>query len=207
MIVGHPAARPVLCSIGRRPDMCFLELLAMKGRPAMHRGRSIVGAVLAVVLSVVIFPSSAVAQGKSKIDDALEARAKRGGWSRVIVTLKPGGEASAEIRKLGGRFGRQLPLINGQVVELPNGQIKKLAAHPAVARLDFDRPTRGQMARVANMTGARYAKSAYGLDGAGIGVAVIDSGVANWHNDLTYNGSNPFVSVLRGLRQRRHYRL
>ena len=156
--------------------------------------RSVLGTVLAVVLSAVTFPAAAAAQPKN-IDTALAARSKHGGWSRVIVTLKNSGDAGTEIKKLGGRFGRRLSLINGMVIELPNGQIKKLAAHPAVARLDFDRPTAGHMALEANTVGARYVRQAYGYDGAGIGVAVIDSGVANWHDDLTYTGSNPAVRV------------
>ena len=161
---------------------------------ALPGRRSLIGAVIAVALSIVTFPAAAAAQPKN-IDTALAARATHGGWSRVIVTLKTGGDAGAEIKKLGGRFGRRLSLINGMVIELPNGQIKKLAAHPAVARLDFDRPTTAHMALVANTIGARYVRQAYGYDGAGIGVAVIDSGVVGWHDDLTYVGSNPAVRV------------
>jgi serine protease AprX len=172
--------RPDDCSVGRRlMSNCFQNTYR---------------AVVAFVLSVAMFPSVALAQPQN-IDDALAARAKHVGWSRVIVTLSPGAEASAEITKLGGRFGRRLQLINALVIELPNGQIKKLAQHPAVARLDLDRPTKAHMARVANLVGARYVRAAYGYDGAGIGVAVIDSGVTNWHNDLTYTGSNSLVHV------------
>ena len=160
----------------------------------MNRGRSVTGAVLAVLLSFAVFPAAVSAQ-PANIDDALAARAKRGGWSRVIVTLKPGADATTEVTKLGGKFGRRLKLINAMVIELPNGQIKKLAGHPSVARLDFDRPTEAHMSRVANLVGARYARAAYGYDGAGIGVAVIDSGVANWHDDLTYSGSDSAVRV------------
>ena len=178
---------PKHCSDGRRSRM-LTHFFALPGR------RSVMGAVLAVVLSAVTFPAAAAAQSNN-IDSALAARAKHGGWSRVIVTLKTSGDAGAEIKKLGGRFGRRLSLINGMVIELPNGQIKKLAAHPAVARLDFDRPTNAHMSLVANTVGARYVRQAYGYDGAGIGVAVIDSGVAGWHDDLTYSGSNPAVRV------------
>ena len=46
--------------------------------------------------------------------------------SRVIVMLKPGWSADAEVKKLGGKLGRRLDLINGKVVELPNGQLRSL---------------------------------------------------------------------------------
>ena len=160
----------------------------------MSEGRFLTRVFLPLLFLFAILPAAATAQQKN-IDDTLEARTRRGGWSRVIVTLKPGAEAGAEIRKLGGRFGRKLQLINGMVVELPNSQIKRLASHPAVARLDDDRPTTAHMSHVANTIGARYARRAYGYDGAGIGIAVIDSGVTGWHDDLTYTGTSALVRV------------
>ena len=39
-----------------------------------------------------------------------------------------------------------------------------------------------------------------GYDGAGVGVAVIDSGITDWHDDLTYHGSNSKVKVVNGQR-------
>jgi serine protease AprX len=39
-----------------------------------------------------------------------------------------------------------------------------------------------------------------GFDGAGVGVAIIDSGNTVWHDDLTYHGSNPAVRVVNGQR-------
>ena len=62
-----------------------------------------------------------------KLDTELGDRGGKNGWSRVIVTVKPGADVSGEVEKLGGRHLRDLRLINAQVVELPNGQLKKLA--------------------------------------------------------------------------------
>jgi serine protease AprX len=39
-----------------------------------------------------------------------------------------------------------------------------------------------------------------GFTGAGVGVAVVDSGVAAWHDDLTYNGSSSLVRTSGGQR-------
>ena len=159
--------------------------------------RRFLSSAFVLVLAAGFWPAPATAgpKEKDKIDQALTERATRAGWSRVIVTLKPGADATAEILKLGGRLGRRLDVINGQVIELPNGQLKKLAAHPAVERLDHDRPTTGLIAQVANIVGARMVQHTYGYDGAGVGVAVIDSGVTNWHDDLTYSGGNTAVQV------------
>ncbi len=131
-----------------------------------------------------------------KLDQELNERASHGnanGQSQVIVMLKPGWSADAETKKLGGRLGRSLNSINGKVVVLPNGQLKKLADYPGVDRIVYDRPTGGEMNRVAVTVGARAVQQTYGYRGAGIGVAVIDSGITSWHADLTYLGSSSLV--------------
>ena len=43
-------------------------------------------------------------------------------------------------------------------------------------------------------------RSDYGYTGAGVGVAVIDSGTTSWHDDLTYQGSSSLVRVKNGQR-------
>jgi serine protease AprX len=138
----------------------------------------------------------AAAAGHPKLDTHLNERATKGGTSQVIVTLHPGWTAPgrSEMARLGGKLGRELPILNGQVVELSNGQLKQLANHPAVARIDWDRPTTAEMARAATAVGARAVRQQYGYTGAGIGVAVIDSGIAGWHADLL--GSNGRMRVM-----------
>ena len=145
-------------------------------------------------------PVLAKSGDSEKLDKLLKERAGKSGWSRVIVMLKPGADASTEVRLLGGKLGRRLELINGLVVELPNGVIRKLANHPAVESLHYDRPTGGEMNRVAVTVGARAVQADYGYTGAGVGVAVIDSGTTSWHDDLTYQGSSSVVRVKNGQR-------
>jgi len=141
-----------------------------------------------------------------KLDRVLNDRASNqgkgnsNGKTQVIVILKPGWSADAESKKLGGRLGRNLNSINGKVVELPNGQLKKLADYPGVDRIVYDRPTGGEMNRVAVTVGARAVQQTYGYRGAGIGVAVIDSGITSWHADLTYLGSSSLVRTKNGQR-------
>jgi serine protease AprX len=146
------------------------------------------------------FAESGPSGNHDKIDKILKSRAGQGGTSRVIVTLKPGADLSADVRKLGGRLGRKLGLINGQVVELPNAVIRKLAELSFVESIHYDRPTGGEMNRVAVLTGARAAQTAYGYNGAGVGIAVIDSGITNWHDDLGQSPNTPGVRLKNGQR-------
>src|SRR5204862_8222157 len=58
----------------------------------------------------------------------------------------------------------------------------------------------GEMNRAAVTLGARAVQQQLGFDGAGVGVAIIDSGVSGWHDDLSYHGSSSNVQVVGGQR-------
>ena len=136
-----------------------------------------------------------------KLDGQLNDRARSGlGRTRAIVVLKPGCSIDGDVNRFGGRRGRRLGLISGQVVELPASVLKRLADNPCVASIHYDRPLGGEMNRAAVTLGARAIQQQLGFDGAGVGVAIIDSGITSWHNDLTYHGSNPNVQVVGGQR-------
>jgi serine protease AprX len=138
-----------------------------------------------------------------KLDKELKSRSGRfTGSSRVIITFKPGheGNASREVRRIGGRLGRRLQLIDGISVELPNRVIKYLSERSEVLSIHHDRPTGQHLNRAAVAVGARSARQQFGYDGAGIGVAVIDSGITSFHDDLSYQGWNGSVRVVAGQR-------
>ena len=161
----------------------------------------VTSALVFTALCALVSPVQAAQDDHPKLDRPLNRRAKNPlGHSRVIVRFKPGLDGSAAATELGGKLGRRLGLVNGIVVELSNGQLKKLADHPTVDSLHHDRNINGSLNRVAVTTGARGVQHVYGFTGAGVGVAVIDSGVTAWHDDLTYAGANPAVRTVGGQR-------
>ena len=169
---------------------------ASKGRPKRHDRRS-----------VVTGQDAPAYEGRKpgdhpKLDRKLNDRARTGGVgrSRAIIVLKPSCSVDGDLARAGGRKGQRLGIISGQVVELPNGVLRRLADNPCVASIHWDRKIGGEMNRAAVTLGARSVQQQLGFDGAGVGIAVIDSGVISWHDDLSYHGSNSNVQVVGGQR-------
>ena len=125
-----------------------------------------------------------------KLDDEVTRRSNRNSLqtSSVIVTLVPGAQLPAEFKKF-ARAGGKLDIISGQVLDLPNSVLRKLAAHPDIFRVHDNRPIQTHNYRTSITVGAATVRDTMGLTGAGIGVAVIDSGITTWHDDLV-NHSN-----------------
>ncbi len=119
-----------------------------------------------------------------KLDDELTRRSNDSrGTTRVIVELVAGAQVPAPFKKFAQ--GGRLDIINGQVLELPNGQLKQLASHPDVFRVHYDRPTFSHNYRTSVTVGAKTVHDTLGYTGSGIGIAVLDSGITSWHDDLT----------------------
>jgi serine protease AprX len=110
--------------------------------------------------------------------------------TRVIVELKPGvQQLPSQFRKFAK--GNRLDILNGVVAEVPNGLLKQIAAHSDIFRVHYDRPLSTLNYRTSVTVGAtalRQTPGFTGVTGSGVGVAVIDSGVASWHDDLVAGG-------------------
>src|SRR5262249_61799696 len=162
----------------------------------------------AAMLLLAIAPTSALAKGEHsvaanrsqpgrpnsqveeyKLDHELRQRANAGTGrhtTRVIVELVPGAALPESFSEF--KHGGKLGIINGQVIDVPDRLLRELSQHPSVFRVHYDRPAARFNYRTSLTVGTRAIRQTLGLTGAGVNVAVIDSGIAAWHDDLT-NGS------------------
>ena len=133
-------------------------------------------------------PNSAVRGYKVDPEIARRRTLRPQDSSSVIVTLVPGAQLPREFKKF-ARANTRLQAINGQVLDLPNGVISQLETRPEVFQIHENRPIKADNYRTSFTIGARAVQRGFGLTGAGVGIAVIDSGIATWHDDLTSRSS------------------
>jgi serine protease AprX len=121
----------------------------------------------------------------AKLDNELNRLADGIGDSDVIIEFNDDSDSIARIKGSGGKAGRRLGIIKARTGRMPNALLKRLANDPKVKRIHIDRETEAFVARTAAAIGAKNVHAQYGYNGAGVGVAVIDSGITPWHDDLT----------------------
>lgn len=169
------------------------------GHPKKGRsGRTVAAAALALVILVGLAPASPAAS-----------------MIRVIVRATPGGAPTAgqAVEDAGGAVGSPLPIIEGFVAELPAEALSELGESPSVVSVTVDArvrlqqtldledlddvsvdPTRdpGSMFTLVHKVtrAGKYWRSGY--TGAGIDVALIDSGV------VPVDGMTPAGKVVNG---------
>jgi serine protease AprX len=149
--------------------------------------------VLLLVIAALSQPASAqldVPGGwLSKLDPLLQQRLSvLNGRSKVIVRGIDGTSLDsilAIVQRGGGTLGRALPIIDAQAAEVPHAALPTLASSPLVQRLSLDRVVAGALEYTGPSVGAPTVRQSFGYDGSGVGVAVIDSGVTSWHDDLS----------------------
>jgi serine protease AprX len=128
-------------------------------------------------------PKASVKQYKLDGEISKRKNANPQGITSVIVTMVPGATLPPQFKKYAR--GNTLQIINGQVLDLPNGIIKQLEANPQIYQVHHNRPVGKDNYRTTVTVGSRTVNEQLGYTGAGVGIAVIDSGISAWHDDLT----------------------
>src|SRR4051794_1923204 len=145
--------------------------------------------VLPAALVAAVAVGAAPAQAAPNAHQALAAVATKKPNAKVtaIVQFKPSvGEAKAAklVRKHGGKITSRVPLIHGLAVKLPAKQAKLLAGEHSVAGLTLNSRVHSTGLDKSQLQ-ASYPKTTRadklwdrGITGKGVGVAVIDTGIA-----------------------------
>ncbi len=131
-----------------------------------------------------------------KFDSEIERRVRQGNPDRtirVIITMQPGAKLPPDLKRYVRKNG-SLDIINSMVLDLPARVIRQFEKHPDIFQVHYDRPAGKENYRTAVTVGALVARQSMGYTGSGIGVAVIDSGITSWHDDLktTYYNSTTY---------------
>jgi serine protease AprX len=157
-------------------------------RRSLRSVRTILAIILIACSPVPTTPVAAQTGWLAKLDPLLQARVSVVGRSRVVLQ-GVGSDAVSSVLSLlplsGGRLVRTLPIVNGAAIDIPNTLLPTLAGNSLVSHLSLDRVVAGANERTGATVGATAVRQHLGYDGSGVGIAVIDSGITPWHDDLS----------------------
>ncbi|MGZ7052744.1 MAG: S8 family peptidase, partial [Candidatus Angelobacter sp.] len=150
--------------------------------------------LLAVVAILVLAPMTVSAQAAPKIPagnghsklsaDLANFPLNADGTVSVIIQFKQTPKAHfSDMAAQGGKLKLSLERINGAAYRIPVRMLVWLQNHPAVAYVSPDRPNKVASDDDIPAVEGDVARQQYGLDGTGVGIAIIDSGIFN-HDDL-----------------------
>ena len=153
----------------------------------------------ALLLAASLHAPAAPYAADTKLDVPLRARAHApAGVSRVIVQTAAPDLAVRHILDAGGVLRRRLSAANSVSAEVPDRALETLASRPEIIGISLDRPVTGTTEAAARV-GARWIQESFGLDGSGVGVATIDSGITASHDDLTSQRVAHFADFVNAL--------
>jgi serine protease AprX len=125
----------------------------------------------------------------SKLDPLLQARVSAPtGRSHIIARAVDAASLPALLSLVqlsGGTFVQPLSIIESYAAEVPDTSLPVLAGSPIVERLSLDRFAVAALERSSATIRATSVRQTWGYDGAGVGIAVLDSGITSWHDDLS----------------------
>ena len=138
------------------------------------------------------------------------AREHRGQRQVQVIVLSDADDPTmsslrTRVAELGGVVQAAYPAFRSMTVVMPKRELRKLAKHPDVLNIAPNRETRSTNSQLELITGAlntevrTYRSGTYtGLDGSGVGIAILDSGVMKAHRNFR-NAAGTASRVVRSV--------
>ncbi|HEX4948224.1 MAG TPA: S8 family peptidase [Blastocatellia bacterium] len=120
---------------------------------------------------------------------------------RIIVNLNHLANEialQASVQRVGGRLHRVHPNLNVATMDVPVERVRELAAEPTIEYVSPDRPL-VVLGHLETTTGAEQARAlaqmngVSDLDGTGVGLAIIDSGIDSNHKLIRQSAGHPGI--------------
>ena len=128
---------------------------------------------------------AAPATTDNQVAQQIAAKAQHGSSAVIARVTSDLTQAQlSQLTKLGADVTWHLGFIHSIALTLPTHNLRTLASLPFVTHLSYDGTVKKSDDFTCNDSGAYAAYSTYGLDGTGVNVAVIDSGIGNSSPDL-----------------------
>ncbi len=117
----------------------------------------------------------------------------------VVVTFRGPADVAAAQQRV-GRFavGREFQLIDGFAATMRAAQVEALAAAPNVFRVEADFAVTTTNDAANRDFGAEAARTEFGVDGDGVEVCVVDTGVDPDHEQFVTKTPIPFFDAING---------
>jgi len=156
---------------------------------------------LTAILLVLALVAPATAWGAGVEQSATSPATQAPGERIAVIVKKADQSQTAEylVRSLGGAVTNDLSIINSFAAEIPAGALTQLMASPSITRVTPDGPVertaRAPVPVLPTTTASNYFRetlgvsSLSGLNGAGIGVAIVDSGT-EYNSDYSATSGN-----------------
>ena len=141
----------------------------------------------------ILLSASALAFGQSKLGPELQTSDLKGNVHIIVqFDQDPGDAHHQKVISRGGSWRGTLHSVKGGAYSVPAAAIAELAKDPSVVHISQDHKIFAKNDYATAATNATIAWQQFGVDGTGIGVAVLDSGISQ-HGDLAGKGSTQRV--------------
>jgi serine protease AprX len=162
----------------------LINMTLSKSSTALIRRVCTRGALAILAVATVVSSASAAGPKRfAKLDEQLNRLVTSGSSSQTTSVLASfeANRLPPELKKYARSF---LPLVNRWVLDIPTSKLKAIGSDARTIDVGINGTVQASNFRTSIQSGAFFARQMMGMSGKGVGVAVLDSGIAPNRNEV-----------------------